>query len=222
MNFSKNKILFRCDAGKVPEIGTGHLYRSIAIATILKKKYNLEKNQILFITKNKGKFNISLKILDRFGYKYNIYSDKLLLENSATEIKILKENKADILIIDRWGNASKKTLKILKQKFKKIILIDDRSKYSKMCNLTLNSLIPYKNKYKKNYKAFDNLILPSYNNRNLVNKKNKRENNYFKKVFISFGGFDKNSFTKIVAKQLIRSNLPLKIFLHYSFKKIRC
>ncbi len=96
VNSLRIKILFRCDAGKVSEIGTGHLYRSIAIAKILKKKYSIKKNQIVFITKNQNKYNISIKILDKFKFKYMIYPDRYLNENTFSEINILKKKNIGI------------------------------------------------------------------------------------------------------------------------------
>ena len=59
----KNKILFRCDAGKIKRIGTGHLYRCIFLSKVLKKKFNLKQNQIKFIIKSKNEYKIGPKIL---------------------------------------------------------------------------------------------------------------------------------------------------------------
>ena len=56
MNSSKNKILFRCDAAYIPEIGSGHLYRCLTIAKLLKKKFKLSNQNILFIIKVSKKF----------------------------------------------------------------------------------------------------------------------------------------------------------------------
>ena len=60
---SINKIVFRCDAGNNPRVGTGHLYRCINIAEHLVKKYKINKKQIIFICKKKREFSISKKIL---------------------------------------------------------------------------------------------------------------------------------------------------------------
>ena len=38
-------VIFRCDAGHVKRIGTGHLFRSITIANLLIKKFNLNKKK---------------------------------------------------------------------------------------------------------------------------------------------------------------------------------
>ena len=57
-SFSKTKILFRCDAANVPEIGTGHLFRCITIARYLKSQFNLKYKDISFLIKP----NLSLKL----------------------------------------------------------------------------------------------------------------------------------------------------------------
>ena len=50
-NFSVNKIIFRCDAGNISGLGTGHVYRSVNIANFLTKKFKLKKKQVCFLTK---------------------------------------------------------------------------------------------------------------------------------------------------------------------------
>ena len=47
-NFSVNKIIFRCDAGNISGLGTGHVYRSVNIANFLTKKFKLKKNRYVF------------------------------------------------------------------------------------------------------------------------------------------------------------------------------
>ena len=39
------KIIFRCDAGKVKELGTGHLIRSLCLAKMLIKFKNIKKKK---------------------------------------------------------------------------------------------------------------------------------------------------------------------------------
>lgn len=212
---SKVKVLFRTEAGTIPEIGTGHIYRSLAIAKILKKKYNLRNNEINFITKNQNKYKITKKIIKKSNFVHKIYSDKLLDENKKSEIEILKKNASKILIIDRWVKTNKKTLSLLKKYFSKIILIDSRSKKNNLCDLTLNALVN-----KKNKNEFDNLILPSYNSKKFIDKK-KIISKEIKNVFISFGGFDCNFFTKKIINILSRFDLNLNIFISEKYKKLR-
>ena len=48
---SNNKILIRCDAAKIAEVGTGHLIRAITLSKILIKKKLLKEDQIIFLLK---------------------------------------------------------------------------------------------------------------------------------------------------------------------------
>ena len=140
----ETEILFRCDAGKVPETGTGHLFRAISISQIFKKKFNLRKQQIKFIIKNENKYKISPKILKKNNIHYKKYNDKLLKENSSSEINILKNSPAKILIIDRLGNTKKNTILKIKKYFSKIILFDDKCKhheYDYKINCLINSIL---------------------------------------------------------------------------------
>ena len=54
MNKSNKKIYIRCDGDNGKENGMGHIYRSIEIVKLLKKKY-----EIIFLTK-------SIKIIELF------------------------------------------------------------------------------------------------------------------------------------------------------------
>ena len=64
------KIIFRCDAGKIKELGTGHLIRSLCLAKMLIKSRNIKKKDILFLIKTKKKYSISKKIIQRENFSY--------------------------------------------------------------------------------------------------------------------------------------------------------
>jgi spore coat polysaccharide biosynthesis predicted glycosyltransferase SpsG len=75
VNSFKNKILFRCDAADIPEIGTGHLYRCLTIANFKKTFMRIYDNKIY-----KKKINaIQHKIINTNKLKktmtliYNLY-----------------------------------------------------------------------------------------------------------------------------------------------------
>ena len=104
----KIKILFRCDAGKYKKIGTGHLFRCIFLAKILKKKLNISDQQIRFIIKSDKKYKIASEILKEYKFDFVRYKDRNLKENSKNEIDILKKNSAEILIFDRMVFSNKK------------------------------------------------------------------------------------------------------------------
>ena len=68
-SFLNYKIVFRCDAADIPEIGSGHVYRCLIIANYLKKKFSLNSKQIVFVIKAKGKYSKNLEILKNHNFK---------------------------------------------------------------------------------------------------------------------------------------------------------
>ena len=69
MNFFKHKVLFRCDAADIPELGTGHLYRCLTIAKLLKKKFRIKNHDIAFLIKSENKYKKGLRILNYYKFK---------------------------------------------------------------------------------------------------------------------------------------------------------
>ena len=206
-NSSINKIVFRCDAGSNPKVGTGHLYRCIHIAEHLVRKYDISKKQIIFICKKKREFSISKKILHNHKYKIIEISNNII-DNSTEEAKIISSINGNLLIIDRIGTTNKKFYNILKNRFNKIILFEDKSKIRNIFDLTINSLVfPKLHLKSRNVKVgFKFLLLPSI-------LKNKATNSLSNNIFLSFGGYDHNNLCLKVIKILHRINKNLKIFI---------
>ena len=114
-------VIFRCDAGYVKRIGTGHLFRSMTIAKLLIKRFHIPRNKIVFITKTKNKFSIAKKVL-----KQNNFQNIPIKENakSIDEYLTLKKLKSSLLIIDKYKTKNTGYLNRLKKNFKKIIILD--------------------------------------------------------------------------------------------------
>jgi len=193
LHTSKENILFRCDAGKIAELGTGHLIRSISLAKLLIKKSICKKKNIIFLVKVNKKYKLAKKILIKEKFKFKIL-DISIKDYSKDELDFVLKNKFKTIIIDRIGAISKFFLKGLKNKNKKIILIDDSSENKKQSDLSINSLI-FKNLIKKQLSGFEYMILPSFFIKKGIKKKNE-----MKKIFVSFGGFDKNKIIKKIYK----------------------
>ena len=160
MHTNKENILFRCDAGKIAEIGTGHLIRSITLAKLLIKRSICKKKNIIFLIKVNKKYKLAKKIIIKEKFKFKIL-DISIKDYSKDELDFVLKNKFKTIIIDRIGAVSKFFLKGLKSKNKKIILIDDSSKNKKQSDLSINSLI-YKNLIKGQLSGFEYMILPSF------------------------------------------------------------
>ena len=83
-SFLNHKIVFRCDAANIPEIGSGHVYRSLIIAKFLKKRLSLNPKQIVFVVKIKGEFSKNLSILRKS--KFQIIKIKSTIKNYSIEV----------------------------------------------------------------------------------------------------------------------------------------
>ena len=180
------QFLIRTDAAKIPEIGTGHLIRSLTIVKYLIKKNNLEKKNFAFLVKRRKKYSISSKILKKNQFKIIKIHEKIKNYSSLELKKILRIN-FDIIIFDRIGKIKKKFLTKLKEQNKKVICLEDNSKNKGIIDLSINSLIFKKNIKKKNQlSGFAYNIIPS-----ILEKKNKiKKRNKIKKILIFFGGYD--------------------------------
>jgi len=207
------KIIIRCDAAESPIIGTGHLYRSILIYKYLKKKLNLYNKEILLIVKNKDKFTISDKILKSEKIKFLPINTKIK-DYSNQEINYINKFTSNLLIIDRWGSINKNSINMLKKKHKKIILIDDGSKFKKLVNLSLNPLKLNNKKTKNNFSGHNYNILPSFFH------KKKNNKNIRKSIFIFFGGYDRKKLTSFILKKLSTISVEFTLIIHEKYKKI--
>lgn len=203
-NISKFKILFRCDAGDIPELGTGHLYRSLNIAIFLKRKFNLKKSDICFVIKTKGKFTKGHEILKKFKFNFVSLNHKIK-NNSIKEIKFLKRYKSKMIIIDRLGKINSNFANFISKKFEKKIILDDASNFRHKFDLSINSLIRNVTKSKKAKIGIKYLILkiPNIKNYKFFNKN----------IFLFFGGYDhKNLNEKIIN---ILNKFPIKLNLYF-------
>ena len=167
------EIIFRCDGSSITNVGTGHIYRSLAIADFLVKNYKIRREKILFVTKKYKEYLFIKKIIINKKYKVKSFL--------GSELNVLKKLKSKSLIIDRVKKEKQSNIDKLKQYFNKIIILDSENKTLKNC-LRINSLILNK---KSQYSGFKYLISPLVNNFKTQIKIKK------KKVFISLGGINK-------------------------------
>lgn len=207
------KVVFRCDSADIPEIGTGHLYRSIIIAKFLKQKFLLKPDQIVFVIKTKGKYLKNLNILSKYNFKI-IRLNSNIEDYSKEEANFLKKIKANLLIIDRLGKLTKTFYKTIKNNYRKKIIIDDSSINRKFFDLSLNPLIQNVPTFKGSKIGYKYLILNFFNKKNLIVKKN------FRNTFIFFGGFDSKNLSSRVINLLNKIDFRLNIFLPSVYRNI--
>ena len=158
----------RVDGGKINEIGTGHIARTIFLANKIKKKFFLKNSNILFLTNKKNKYFFGYSNVIKSGYK--IINKFDIKPNSKQEINYIINQKPDLVIFDRF-KTSKKLIKCIKSNLIKVISFDDLGPGNKYVDLKYNILLRKENNIKKAIKGFNNLILTT----------NKLKINYIKK-----------------------------------------
>ena len=210
-SFLNHKIVFRCDAANIPEIGSGHVYRSLVIAKFLKTKLSLDPKLIAFIVKTKGKYSKNLTILRK--HKFEIIRIKSTIKDYSTEeAKELNKLRANMIIIDRLGKVNKNFYESIKTNFKKKIIIDDSSIHRKLFDLSLNPLIQNVPTFKGEKVGYKYLILDiSKNTKPKIKKNNKN-------IFLFFGGFDSKNLTQKVINSLNLIKIKFNIHLPLAYK----
>ena len=118
--------VFRVDAGNIPELGTGHIYRSIEIYKYLIKK-GINKNKILFIIKSLNKYSKCKKILKKNKIKFQSIETGIV-DFSVEELNFLNKFKSRVIIFDRLSEINTKFIKSLKENYDKIVGIDIKKK----------------------------------------------------------------------------------------------
>lgn len=210
-NFSKNKIIFRCDAANISDLGTGHVFRSINIAHFLKKKFKLKKKQICFLIKFQNKFKVGYNLVKKNGYKI-IKLDQKVSDYSSKEIRILNKYKSNLLIIDRLGKINLKFINKIKNNFKKKIILEDSSINRKKFDLSLNPLIRNIKTVKNSKIGFEYMLLKP--NKPLKTKPSKKNH-----VLLFFGGFDRKKYSIHVLKILNNLKFKLNIYMPEVYRK---
>jgi spore coat polysaccharide biosynthesis predicted glycosyltransferase SpsG len=210
-NFSKNKIIFRCDAANISDLGTGHVFRSINIANFLKKKFKLKKKQICFLIKFQNKFKVGHDLVKKNGYKI-IKLDQKISDYSSKEIEVFNKYKSNLLIIDRLGKINPKFINKIKNNFKKKIILEDSSIYRKEFDLSLNPLIRNIKKVKNSKIGFEYMILRP--NKPLKTKPSKKNH-----ALLFFGGFDRKEYSIRVLQILNNLKFRLNIYVPKVYKR---
>lgn len=213
----KKKIIFRCDAATLPQIGTGHVRRDIAIAEMLIKKKICLKSDISFVTRRSGFFRLGYDLIKKSGYHVEKVEDKNLIWNSKKEANSLSKLKTTILVVDRLST-NKIWISYLINKFKKLVSFDDIGSGSEMADVVINGIFhdlpPKKNRFIGYKYLFLRNINSSYKKKIIKNVKN---------IVVTFGGYDKRNLTNFFLKCLLRNNnlfkKPIKIEILVGYEK---
>lgn len=177
------KVLFRCDGGSVPEIGTGHVVRCLLLADKLRGTKEFE---ISFLMKDYGGIK---QVLDR-GYKvYKIPLEKDELEETVNAIK---DFSPEIFVIDRL-DTEEDYMKKIKETGVILITLDDVGAGQKYADITINAV---RESGVSLYEGPAYIVLPK------TGTKEIEEPRDCKRIFLSFGGYDHLNLTLKTMKAL--------------------
>jgi UDP-2,4-diacetamido-2,4,6-trideoxy-beta-L-altropyranose hydrolase len=199
----KIKILFKTAGGRAvkKELGLGHIFRCINLAS------KFSSHEIHFLVENFGGVE---KILNKnLNYKIKYLEKDIQLQKEIENTKsYITKNNIDILIIDRY-KINKKFVNSI-SKFIKTVIISDLKNINYHADLVVNGFIGFDNQIIKNKFGTRCLLGPKYQ---ILNKNFKNKNKVKKKydLLITLGGFDENKIIQKMLKQILNSNIKLKI-----------
>ena len=202
------KILFRTSGGRAykKELGLGHVYRCINLASQLKS------HELHFLIEDYGGVK---KILNSYRFKNISLLKKnvcLYLDIKQT-IQYIKSEKINIIIVDKY----KVKLKYLSEmrKFVKVVFVSDLKNIEYPADLVVNGFIGFENKIFVNRYDTKCLLGPSYQilNKNYEKRRIIREKKY--DLLATFGGFDKSNVIEFLLKILSKyiGKIKIKIIL---------
>jgi spore coat polysaccharide biosynthesis predicted glycosyltransferase SpsG len=177
------KVIFRCDAGHSPEIGTGHIARSKTLANSLVKSGLLSKEDIFFYTRNDPDFTLGQEYLEGSSFKYQTFSENSLQANSTSELEILANSNASIIFMDRLETSSG-LIKGLLKSGKRVVSFDDYGPGRVHANLAISAIFDNVEISNNLIKGYEYLIL----SKEKYHQKPIRSQ--IKKIVATFGGID--------------------------------
>ena len=178
-----HKVVFRCDAGHAPEIGTGHIARSKTLANELVNSKLLNIKDILFLTRDDDGFNLGSKYLKNSGFKYKSFSNQQLRANSDSEIEIMSNLDSKLIFLDRLETSSD-LIESIKKNGIKVITFDDYGSGRELADLAISSIFDDVNKSKNLLSGYEYLIL----SKDYYKPLKIRDN--IKNIVATFGGND--------------------------------
>lgn len=179
----ERKVIFRCDAGHAPEIGTGHITRSKTLANNLIENGLLGRNDIIFYTRNDPGYNLGIDYLAGSGFEYQVFSNNELDANSSSELNVLKNSNAILIIMDRLETTDD-LMKGVSSSGKKIITFDDYGSGRVCADLAISAIFDDVCLYDNLVRGYEYLVLSGSRFCPLPVKKNVT------KIVATFGGHD--------------------------------
>jgi len=193
MNFKK--VAIRVDGNS--NIGLGHIYRGLALANVLEKKFLVE-----FVIRP----DTTVSPIKNAGYDYTFLPNEVSL---MEEPNWFKENytTGSIIVLDGYSFTKEYQQKIKELNYK-LVYIDDLVEGKQVADLVINHSPGVK---ESDYKIEEGTKLALGLNFALlrksfieVNRNKLKKRNKIKNIYISFGGADANDFSFIAVNEVLK------------------
>lgn len=193
----KAKIIFRCDGGNIPQIGTGHVQRCLLVAQGLCNLPDYEAADLLFAIRRNGPFLPGYRMVREAGFEVLQISDNQLIPNSKCEATTLSCAVAKTIIFDRL-NTQAKYIRFIQDSKKFVISFDDLGTGASLSDIVINAIVKLPGKSRNVYKGYNYLVLQTDRLRSSVVKAESSvvlsKKDTVPTVFVSFGGYDHRDF----------------------------
>ena len=199
-----SKVIFRCDGASLPEIGTGHVVRSLALADNFTKQGVCNFTDIIFATKQQGPFNVGAELIKDSPYPTLILDDEYSELNSEKEVEAISAIDANLVVFDKL-TTDQAILSLLKTKGIKIVSLDDSINNASFVDCMINAILHSNVSQENVLTGYQYLILP------LATPKPKLRTKEVKRILVSFGGYDHNNLSRLFLESLSHNLKDLSI-----------
>jgi len=182
---NKKIIFFRVDGGKSNEIGTGHVIRSITLASKLNKNF-----RPIFLSNESDLYSYGHDQIRKFKFELVLLSENSWVKSFVENIKKFQPS---FLVIDLYQYNNSDLSQIRKNSRAKIMTFDHFKPHNYLSDFPINAIIT---KTENNYEGLKYMVLPKMESNRFAQKVSN--------VFVSFGGFDYLNLTKKFLKAFIK------------------
>jgi len=198
------KLIFRCDGASLPEIGTGHVVRDVAIANVLVEKGLCQPKEISFVTRRNGPFQVGYRLLKQMPFEIEEVDDRELEWNSLAEAKVLAGIESQVLIIDRLATEAK-WMAMVANESRWSVVMDDTGQGAAIADIVINGILHDTLDGKGRYVGYDYLFLGQDKRRPY-----RKQNQQIKTIVASFGGHDNRNLTGFFLQSLLDNGFNQK------------
>lgn len=184
------RLVFRADAGTVPEIGTGHMIRSLEVARALQNRDVSREREIRFLTRSEGPFGLGASLVQNRGFHRLPTED--LEPNSSGELEALLEAQPGAVVFDRLATSTELVLG-LREHGITVCTFDDLGPGQAHADVAIHSLLQDVTVRENVYVGYEYLILPDVDGTRDVGGEGFT-------VLASFGGYDRRRFSDLLLK----------------------